>query len=188
MTGSPPGARRRTLIVIAAIAALQALAVIAYLQIERGRQERERAAFVFERVGSAPSLPDIALLRADGTSLRASELRGRPVLLHFWATWCAPCRAELPSLLELARDEPELRVIALSLDGDWPVVREFFSGAVPPEVLRDPTGSLVGAYGVSALPDSYLIARDGRALLRFAGARAWDADVARELLAPHVQR
>jgi thiol-disulfide isomerase/thioredoxin len=174
------------LIAAAAILALQVLAVAAYLQIERGRRARDRASFAYQRIESAPPLPSIPLVRADGTSLRASELRGGPVLLHFWATWCAPCRTELPGLLELARSEPGLRVVALSLDEDWPVVRRFFSDAVPPEVVRDPSGAWLGAYGVSALPDSYLIARDGGAVLRFAGARAWDGAAARELMALHV--
>ena len=186
MSSPRASSRRRTLIALGAVAVVQALAVLAYLHVERSRQQPADGAFAFERLTGAPPLPAIAFTRADGTWLQSSKLRGRPVLLHFWATWCAPCRQELPSLLQLARSEPNLRVVALSLDSDWPVVRAFFSGAVPPEVFRDPSQTLIGSYGVNALPDSFLITGSGTAVLRFRGARVWHGEAARAELAPYL--
>jgi thiol-disulfide isomerase/thioredoxin len=186
VTGIDPRARRRALIAIAAIAAVQALVVLAYLHVERSRAARADGGFAYERLTAALHWPGVELVRARGSPLATSELRGRPLLLHFWATWCAPCREELPSLLQLARSEPGLRVVALSLDSDWPAVSAFFSGAVPPEVVRDPSQTLIAAYGVNALPDSFLIAGDGVAKLRFRGARKWDSEGAREVLEPYL--
>ena len=187
MTGPRAGVRRRMLIALAAIALVQALVVLVYLRVERARHEREGGSFAYQRVTRAPPFPKVVFTRPNGSWLPSEELRGQPVLLHFWATWCAPCREELPSLLQLARSEPRLRVVALSLDSDWPAVRAFFPGAVPAEVFREPSQSLIAHYGVSALPDSYLITRSGVAALRFSGARVWHGEAARALLAPYLR-
>ena len=175
-------------VAIAVIAALQVLAVWLYLRVERGRHAQGDPPFAYERVGTAPALPDISLLHSDGSALRASSLRDRPLLLHFWATWCAPCREELPSLLQLARQERTLRVVAISLDDDWPLVRSFFPAGIPLEVTRDPTRAMIRTFEVSALPDTYLIARNGLPALRFGGARRWQSAAARTVLAPYLAR
>lgn len=107
---------------------------------------------------------------------------GGSYLLHFWASWCAPCRRELPALLEAAR-ELDVTVVALSTDAEWAPVRAFFAnGAPPPEVLREPRGRLARTLGVSALPDTYLIDAEGRAIRRVAGARDWSRPALRAWL------
>jgi thiol-disulfide isomerase/thioredoxin len=168
------------------IAALQGLAVVVYWQVEQRRSQQAESGFRFERLSAAPALPALELERADGT--RVQPASSRPVLLHFWATWCPPCREELPALLELGRDDPELDVVALSLDDDWAVVHEFFGGAIPPEVVRDPSGALRKTYEVGALPDTYLLKPGDGAALRFAGARAWASPQARVVLEGYVSR
>ena len=124
------------------------------------------------------------LERASGAR---SALGGGPVLLHFWATWCAPCRRELPALIEAARAS-DARVLAISLDPAWPPVRAFFDGEAPPEVARDPSGELARALGVSSLPDSYLVDSEGRAVRRIAGALDWSAAAHRRWLAHATRR
>jgi thiol-disulfide isomerase/thioredoxin len=168
------------------IAALQGLAVAVYWQVEQRRSQQAQGSFRFERLSAAPALPALELERADGT--RVQPASSRPVLLHFWATWCPPCREELPALLELGRGKSGLDVVALSLDDDWAVVREFFGGAIPPEVVRDPSGALRETYEVGALPDTYLLEPGTRAALRFAGARAWGSPQARAVLEAQVSR
>jgi thiol-disulfide isomerase/thioredoxin len=117
-------------------------------------------------------------LAADGRTTTLADLgQSRPILLHFWATWCAPCQKELPTLLELVAlpERPrDLRLVLVSLDQEWRPVDAFFEGVVPPLVWRD-GGELSSALGVSVLPDTYLLAADGRALARFRGARDWSA-------------
>jgi thiol-disulfide isomerase/thioredoxin len=156
------------------VIAAQAAAIALYRSVE---SERDRSAAPpprYERLRARA--PDVALTAADGSRTRLTDLRGTPVLLHFWATWCPPCKAELPDLLALGRKLRAAggpRVIALSVDGDWSALRSFFGGQVPPEVMLDAGGGAAEDYGVSTLPDSYLLSADGALRLRLSGARDW---------------
>lgn len=170
---------------MASLLLMQALAVAAYFSVERSRSGTSEA-FHFERVNEPSALPKVSLTRSDGSALQPEELLGQPVLLHFWATWCPPCREELPDLLRLSQQGRGLKVVAITVDEDWTVVRRFFGGTVPPEVVRELTGSVVKAYEVGQLPDTYLLGKDGRAVLRFGGARDWSSERAREVLASYL--
>lgn len=165
----------------------QAFLVAIYLCVERGRDNGETGRFRAERLdGPAPAL---AMMRPDGTMQSLAELRGRPVLLHFWATWCAPCRVELPKLLELGREltrDGQGSVVAVVVDDDWPAVRRFFGAAIPPEVVALKADVAQRLYDVSTLPDTYLIDAEGTLRLRFRGARDWQDPAARAMVTrPH---
>ncbi len=175
--------RRRLLFAAVALLVLQALAVLVYRSVENGRGASSEAPFRHEVIKGGPILPEISLVRSNGTQLPARDLRGQRVLLHFWATWCPPCREELPALLRLGQEHRHLRVIAVAVDRDWATLRRFFGGTIPPDVVRDPSGLLVKHYRVGGLPDTYLLDRSGAAKVRFAGARDWRNPSARELLA-----
>jgi len=107
---------------------------------------------------------------ADGS--RRPVATGRPTLLHLWATWCAPCRRELPDLLELAAEMRHVEVVAVSSES-WPRIRAHFDGDVPEWIARDPDGELARALGVDALPDTYVIDARGVARRRIPGAPGW---------------
>jgi protein-S-isoprenylcysteine O-methyltransferase Ste14/thiol-disulfide isomerase/thioredoxin len=169
---------------ISAIVLLQIVAVLTYRAIESVRGSGKEAPFAFERAAFAPPFPPLELQRTDGSVVRTESLRGKPLLLHFWASWCPPCRDELPGLLELERDAANPRIVALSLDNDWAAVRQFFGGPIPSAVLRDPSGTLAKRYEIGTLPDTYLLDGDGVPALRFAGAREWRGAGARAVLAP----
>jgi thiol-disulfide isomerase/thioredoxin len=174
----------RILTSILAFVLVQGLAVLGYRWVERHRNGARNAGFPYERLSSAPAL-GLVLLRPNGTRRTLAELRGQPVLLHFWATWCPPCRAELPGLLELGHElqrAGELQLVALSVDSDWAAVREFFGGRLPPEVSRDAAGSAAAHYDVSTLPDTYLLDAAGSVRLRFNGTRDWRSELARDTL------
>ena len=172
------------------LAAAQLVGVVLYRRIERGRREEASASFPYERLSDGGA-PDTLLVSRDKSVRRLSDLRGRPVLLHFWATWCPPCRKELPGLLllgrELSRDD-RLQLVAISLDENWEAIRSFFPGEVPAEVMRDQLGSGAQTLGVSTLPDTYLLGPDGVVRLRFQGPRDWRTPLARESLAKELQR
>lgn len=176
---------RRALIAVFTILGVQAVAWFVYLQVETSRGTELQAPFQYERLDRRPSLPAVALIRPNGSILHLQELRGRPVLLHFWSTSCPPCQDELPSLLRLARTQPGLRVVAVAVDDNWLAVQKFFGGPIPSDVVRDPGAALVKRYQVSELPDTYLFDTSGVARFRFAGARAWQSPEALGFLETH---
>jgi thiol-disulfide isomerase/thioredoxin len=179
--------RHQILMVILTLVGIQALAVVVYLAVERTRQDDERVPFQYEVVDGTLKLPQLELVRQDGRALGTSELLGRPVLLHFWATWCPPCRDELPGLLELRDQASGLSVVALSVDKNWRDVRAFFGGTIPGAVFRDPVGALQRHYDVTTLPDTYLLNHDGVARVRFRGARDWSSAEARDRVRSYLR-
>jgi len=169
---------------------LQAGAILAWFVVDERRGVVPGVSLEYERIeGRAAS--DLELERADGSFLRLSDLRGRWVLLHFWATWCPPCREELPALLDLGRqlgEEDGLVLLAVAVKEPWDAVRHFFDGTPPSEIVRDRAGDGHTGYGVSTLPDTYLVSPEGRIELRFAGARDWRSTAARALLQKEMSR
>lgn len=139
------------------------------------------------------SLPAIALTKLDGTTMRATEWLGRPLVVNIWATWCPPCRTEMPSLQRLAAlIEPSgASVVALSLDTDHNLVREFvlkYGIELPVGIAANPA-TATEALGATALPLTLYVTADGRIVGRHFGQRDWAedsavSDVKQRLLAP----
>lgn len=123
--------------------------------------------------------PGFRLDALGGGSGGPGDHAGKVVLLHFWATFCVPCRDELPQLQALSRrlGDEGLVVLTVAVDrSPAATVAEFVAeGAYSLRVLLDPQGRVRRRYEVSALPMSYLIGRDGRFEARAIGPRAWDA-------------
>lgn len=118
------------------------------------------------------TLPDL-----QGRARSSVEWRGRLVLLNFWATWCAPCREELPSLeaLHRALSSEGLAVVAVSLDGAAGdrVARFVADAGVTFPMLHDPSRSLADRLGVRVYPTSVLLDRGGRVLRVVESAWDW---------------
>ena len=117
-------------------------------------------------------LPQIT--QADGAPLRIEALRGKIVLVNFWASWCGPCRKELPSLDRLAAARPDLVVVAASVDADRRDGMSAFAGRYPHLRLGFSDLAAVRRYGALGMPYSVLRARDGRETARVPRALAWD--------------
>jgi cytochrome c-type biogenesis protein len=113
--------------------------------------------------------PNFSLKDLDGHAVSLSSLKGKPVLINFWATWCVPCRDELPLIRDeyLAHRADDLSVIAVNFGDESPdTVRKFWTSfKLQPAPFLDPKGSIATAYGVAlnntGLPVSVLVARDG---------------------------
>ncbi len=129
------------------------------------------------RPGSAA--PDFTLPAAGGADVSLAALRGQVVFVNFWATWCAPCREEAPSLERLYRalHAEGFQVLGISIDApeDGVLVEAFTAeyGLSFP-IPRDTHKTVYGAYGVSGVPETFLVDQAGRVLERFVGPQNWD--------------
>ena len=131
--------------------------------------------------------PRLDLPDADGAAWSLAQQAGRPVLLNFWASWCAPCLAELPSLalLEQQLRARGLLVVTVNFKESADTVRRFRDAQGQPLVwLRDSYGEAARAWGVHSFPVTVLVGRKGQALLAVQGEVDWaDAGVQQRLAA-----
>jgi thiol-disulfide isomerase/thioredoxin len=130
-------------------------------------------------------LPELRFTLADGTARSLADYAGSGVVLNMWATWCAPCVAEMAALDELARklSGSGVAVLALSSDrGGAPVVDRFYRerGIHTLAVLLDPRGEVPRAIGARGIPTTLLINRDGQERGRVEGAVDWSASASVE--------
>lgn len=123
----------------------------------------------------------------DGAARSLGEWRGRVVLINLWATWCAPCIEEMPSLDRIAArlGGPGFDVVAIAVDRQGAtVVRPFMEklGLARLQLYLDPTNGVVRALGAPGLPVSVVLDREGRELGRVLGAAEWDSPAFERLL------
>jgi len=133
------------------------------------------------------ALPEIAFQDGDGGTRRLAEFRGKVVLLNIWATWCGPCRHEMPTLdrLQAALGGGDFEVIALSIDrAGIDVVRAFYGelGLEHLGLYIDASGSVMDELSLFGLPTTLLIDREGREIGRLIGPTEWDAPEMLEFL------
>ena len=123
--------------------------------------------------------PPVALLPGTtGTAVDITQFRGQWVLVNFWATWCAPCRDEMPSLEMLhrrfTRDQMPVKLVAVSVDEDWAEVNRFFGATAPGFlVLWDRDKKTAFSYGSRKFPETFLIDPEGKVAAKFVGPRDW---------------
>jgi peroxiredoxin len=162
------------------LAILGAAAVVAVAWGARGQ---------YQMVGPGTDAPEFTATSLSGDTMRLADFRGRVVLLNIWATWCAPCREEMPSMERLYRRLQErgvpFEVVAVSIDartgdkdvagnvgGDLAAFVEAFELTFT--VLHDPSGRIQRTYQTTGVPESFLIAREGTVYRRLVGAVEWD--------------
>ena len=130
--------------------------------------------------------PDFQLIDLQGNWQALPDYRGKVVLLNFWATWCGPCRVEMPSMERVYQDlkDEGFAILAISSDPQGSIVTRPFvaSQGLTFPILHDSDYRVSGSYGVRTLPMSFLIDRNGTLTQRVFGARDWDSAEARELL------
>jgi thiol-disulfide isomerase/thioredoxin len=108
--------------------------------------------------------PDVSLPTLDGRTFNLAALRGKPVIVNFWATWCLPCRAELPAFEEVRRNHRDDELVIVGVDYAEPqdVVSKYVAeiGLTFPIAL-DEDGEVSELYRVEALPTTFFVGRDG---------------------------
>jgi thiol-disulfide isomerase/thioredoxin len=135
-----------------------------------------------------------------GTDLRTgrpatlADYRGKVVLLNIWATWCPPCRVEMPSMQRLHQNlaGTDFRIVAVSVDGDAfhaedsrdPAgIMAFATGmGLTFDILHDPSGAIRKSYQTTGVPESFVIDRDGIIVKKVIGAAEWDGPVNESIL------
>lgn len=127
--------------------------------------------------------PDFTLKDLNGKKVQLRDFRGKVVFLNFFATWCVPCRLEMPAMERLSQafKDKGLVVLAVDIKESAKAVRAFLREVkVSFPALLDEDGSVAFMYGIRPLPATYLIGRDGMILWRAFGAREWDNATSRQ--------
>jgi thiol-disulfide isomerase/thioredoxin len=138
-----------------------------------------------DRSHKGSPLPDFTLSDAQGKQLKLPSLKGKPLLINLWATWCGPCVAELPMLGKLAVERVgELQVIVVSQDTQTDKVGPFLAAHGVPQLAAwlDPQNDLTFHYGTGTLPTTVLYDKDGKEVWRYVGAHDWSSAETAEML------
>lgn len=135
--------------------------------------------------------PEIHFVDGDGRPLTLGDFRGRPILLNIWATWCVPCRKEMPSLdrLQAKFDPSQFLVLTLSIDRQGvPAVRNFYQelGLRSLGIYVDQPGTVLHLLRAPGVPTTVFVDRDGRQIGRKIGPAEWDGPEAVALLRDHL--
>jgi len=128
--------------------------------------------------------PRVALPTTSGT-VELDSLRGKVVLVDFWASWCEPCRKSFPWMADIYRKYADqgFTIVAINVDKDREAAEDFLAKLPAPFVVAfDPTGATAEAFGVRAMPSSFLVGRDGTILGTHAGfdprkATPWEESI-----------
>src|ERR1700687_1439394 len=147
------------------------------------------AGFVF--YGQPSALPEIRFTDGEGRHLSLSDLRGQPLVLNIWATWCGPCRKEMPTLerLQVILGRSNILVLPLSIDRQGaPVIKQFYGelGLTALGVYVDTSGNASRDLNTVGIPTTLLIDLDGREVGREVGATEWDSPEVVVLIRQHL--
>ena len=198
---SPPGKPR--LVIVAGVLALLVAGGAGWkgwlLFVEEPRRA-EAALRAFDVTPAAKVVPAPPILgyTPGGKPFTLADARGQVVFVNFWATWCPPCREEMPSMLQLGRElasrhPGKFRMVAVSVDDGWPEVRQFFAGRLPQgiDVLLDPEQAVTKEYYCLArggcpdsfkFPETYVVDASGKLVSYVIGPRNWSDPAALQFL------
>lgn len=133
--------------------------------------------------------PDFVLKDTKGKVWRLSELKGQVVFVNFWATWCPPCRSEMPAMQELVQTLPpeDFQMLAI-LSNDQAVVAERFAAGIgfSAPILLDPENLAGKAYGITGVPETYIVDKQGILREAVIGPLHWNSPEARRMLAAYL--
>jgi len=148
-------------------------------------------AFAFRVHASPQPIADLGFEDGEGRKRTLAEFRGKVLLLNVWATWCAPCRDEMPALdrLQQRLGGPGFEVVALSIDsGGASAVKRFYDeiGIRSLAIYVDPAARAAGSLGMVGVPTTLLVDREGREIGRRTGPAQWDGPEAVRMIASYL--
>ena len=142
-------------------------------------------------MGKGTKAQDFAFKTIEGETVALEDFRGQVVLINLWATWCVPCRDEMPSLERLYNHFRGRRfvILAISIDRDARSVKLFKEEFnLPFPILLDPRARITRLYGTNGVPESFLIDGSGVITERVIGARDWADEATLQQIAQLVER
>ncbi|MES2915921.1 MAG: TlpA disulfide reductase family protein [Pseudomonadota bacterium] len=145
----------------------------------------------FAVLDAPQDMPEVRFVTEDGSRRTLADFRGKVILLNIWATWCIPCRKEMPTLDALQADlgSSKFEVVTLSIDkAGVPVVRQFFDEYAIRNlaIYVDQTSLAFSNLGVFGLPTTLIVDGDGRELARLIGPAEWNSPDMEEFLATFI--
>jgi thiol-disulfide isomerase/thioredoxin len=149
--------------------------VVAFMLYFGYHQARKRPGATGASFTKSTVAPDFSLESLDGKTMRLSDFRGKAVLLNFWATWCGPCKIEMPWFVDLQKQygSQGLQIVGVAMDdGSKEDIAKFARDMgvnYPILIGKESVGDQYG--GVPALPESFIIARDGKIVDKIVGLR-----------------
>ena len=155
--------------------ALVVVAVVVALMLYFGLHQVRRQGASTARLTQSSLAPDFSLPALDGKTMRLSDLRGKAVLLNFWATWCGPCKIEMPWFVDLQKQygAQGLQIVGVAMDDaskeDISKFAKDMGVNYPILIGKESVGDQYG--GIPALPETFLIGRDGKVVDRIIGLR-----------------
>lgn len=145
------------------MAAILSFCLLAGSGCDRGRHPRELGKL-------APAFT----IRDGAQTVNLGQYRGQVLLLNFWASWCAPCVDELPSLMALHHKLPQLKILGVSIDDDPQAYDRFLAeNRIDFLTIRDPSQTVMHRYGTVQIPESYVIDRSGHIVRKYVSEQNW---------------
>jgi peroxiredoxin len=129
------------------------------------------------KLPDAPQAPDFVLTDLDGNQHRLSDYRGQVVIINFWATWCPPCRAEMPSMQRawVQLEKEGILMFGIDVGEDEETIFQFTANyPVEFPLLMDSDSSVINHWPVRGLPTTFVVDPKGRIVYRAIGGREWD--------------
>lgn len=148
--------------------------------------------FSFSPLNGLLPVPELTFVDGAGREMTLAAFKGQTVLLNIWATWCVPCREEMPALdrLQARLGGPDFRVVPLSIDRKGlPAVKAFYEelGLKTLGIYVDRTGKAARQLGAVGLPTTLLVDRQGREIGRTVGPAEWDSDEVVQVIEQYVK-
>ncbi len=152
----------------------------------------------FSGCGSVPEMaevgrpaPDFSLVDRQGKTWTLSELKGQVVFINFWATWCPPCREEMPSMQHLYTMLPgeKFKMLAI-LNKDDPRLADSFASkfGLSMPILDDQSNQVGQQYGLTGVPETFIVDKRGIIREKFIGPASWDAPGYVQMLTKYIQQ
>jgi len=163
------------------------LAVNIYINAAELKPETKK---LIEKMGGGMPKKEIKLIDANitdlnGNKVKLSDFKDKVIFLNLWATWCPPCRAEMPSMEKLSEKfkDKNFVILAVSQGEDLNTVTNFLKkNKYSFKIFTDEKNEVAGSYGTGSIPTSYLIDKNGNMIAQFVGGRDWFSKEAVDLI------